>query len=214
MRRRTVRPGTYSPQKTLNLRMNIEEQSKQLIVGRSAVIAHQGGPSGPALRHVLAELDMSRAEVERHFKLLRGFLTRALSGFHVELEESFEAFDAARRIHEIKSDLANVRLVFVTDGVVRSADVEKEQLPGFATSYEFWDLKELRNLAAGEPEPIELDFAKNHGGRFGAGAGEMSDGCAMFDLGAALPVFRYWNQYRPVPGMPTDMYFLPSGEQP
>ena len=107
---------------------------------------------------------VSRAEVERHFKLLRGFLTRALSGFHVELEESFEAFDAARRIHEVKSDLANVRLVFVTDGVVRSADVEKEQLPGFATSYEFWDLKELRNLAAGEPEPIELDFAKNHGG--------------------------------------------------
>jgi hypothetical protein len=57
---------------------------------------------------------VSRAEVERHFKLLRGFLTRALSGFHVELEESFEAFDAARRIHDVKSDLTNVRLVFVT----------------------------------------------------------------------------------------------------
>ncbi|MEI6392746.1 MAG: AIPR family protein, partial [Verrucomicrobiota bacterium] len=118
-----------------------------------------------ALYHGSTQVEMvPRAEVDKHFKLLRGFLVRALSGFHVELEESFEAFDAARRIHQVKSDIVSVRLVFLTDGAVRSAEVEKEQQPGFSTSYEFWDLKELRNLAMGEPEPIELDFVKDHGG--------------------------------------------------
>lgn len=43
--------------------MSAAEQSP--LEQRARRLSTAGGPSGPALRHVLAELDMSRAEVER-----------------------------------------------------------------------------------------------------------------------------------------------------
>ena len=43
--------------------MSAAEQSP--LEQRARRLSAAGGPSGPALRHVLAELDMSRAEVER-----------------------------------------------------------------------------------------------------------------------------------------------------
>lgn len=109
---------------------------------------------------------VSKPEVARHFGLLRGFLRRAIEGFHVKLEESNEVFEAARQIHGAKNNLATIRLFFITDGVVsaRSAEVAQEQFPGIELRYVLWDLVKLSRLRVGQREVIDLDFMQNYGG--------------------------------------------------
>jgi AIPR protein len=105
-----------------------------------------------------------RSAVIDHFKLLRGFLRRARDGFHVQMEESHESFEAARRIFDAKDTLTTVRLFLLTDGVVRSAEIDEEQLPGLELRYVLWDLEKLSRLHVGHREIISLDFVSDYGG--------------------------------------------------
>jgi hypothetical protein len=105
-----------------------------------------------------------RSAVVDHFKLLRGFLRRAREGFHQQLEESHESFEAARRIHESNDTLTTVRLFLLTDGVAKSLDIEEEQLPGLEVRYVLWDLEKLSRLRVGHRETISLDFVNVYGG--------------------------------------------------
>lgn len=105
-----------------------------------------------------------RSAVVDHFKLLRGFLRRAREGFHVQLEESHESFEAARRICDAKDALTTVRLFLLTDGVVKSLDIDQEQLPGLELRYVLWDIDKLSRLRVGHREVIELDFVNDYGG--------------------------------------------------
>lgn len=105
-----------------------------------------------------------KSEMEAHYKLARGFLRRALHGFHTQVEESNPVFQAMRSIHEARENLTTVRLFFLTDGVVKSADISQEQIPGFELRYVFWDLTKLSRLRVGDRQVIELNFAKDYGG--------------------------------------------------
>lgn len=105
-----------------------------------------------------------KAEMESHYKLARGFLRRALDGFHTQVEESNPVFDAMRRIHEARDNLTTVRLFFLTDGVAKSAEVDQEQIAGCELRYVFWDLTKLSRLRVGDRQVIELNFARDYGG--------------------------------------------------
>lgn len=105
-----------------------------------------------------------RSAVVDHFKLLRGFLRRARDGFHVQMEESHESFEAARRICDGKDTLTTVRLFLLTDGVVKSLEIDQEQLPGLEVRYVLWDLEKLSRLRVGHREIISLDFVNDYGG--------------------------------------------------
>lgn len=103
-------------------------------------------------------------ETRRHFQLVRGFLRRALDGFHTKMEEASDAFAAAHQIHEARDSLSSVRLFFLTDGVVRSMDIEEETFPDVEVRYVVWDLEKLSRLRVGVRQIIELDFVRNFGG--------------------------------------------------
>lgn len=105
-----------------------------------------------------------RAEAEQQFKLLRGFLRRALDGWHTKVEPSFPVFEAMRQIHEAKNALTTVRLFLLTDGVVKSGAIDQEQVEGLELRYVLWDLDKLSRLHVGAREIIELDFANGYGG--------------------------------------------------
>lgn len=105
-----------------------------------------------------------RSAVVDHFKLLRGFLRRARDGFHVQMEESHESFEAARRICDGKDTLTTVRLFLLTDGVVKSSEIDQEQLPGLEVRYVLWDVEKLSRLRVGHREIISLDFVNDYGG--------------------------------------------------
>lgn len=107
---------------------------------------------------------VTRAEADRHFKLLRGFLRRALDGWHTKLEPAFPIFGAMRAIHEAKEALTTVRLFFLTDGVVKAGEIEQEQMEDLELRYVLWDLDKLSRLQVGDREVIELDFVEDYGG--------------------------------------------------
>lgn len=107
---------------------------------------------------------VTRAETEQQFKLVRSFLVRALDGLHTKLDEAFPVFDAARQIYESKDCLTSVRLFFLTDGVVKSADIDEEQIEGIELRYSYWDIEKLSRLRVGTHETIELDFVADYGG--------------------------------------------------
>ena len=118
------------------------------------VLYHGTGSPEPVLRSAVVE----------HFKLLRGFLRRARDGGHAQMEESHEAFEAARRICEAKDTLTTVRLFLLTDGVVKSLEIDQEQVPGLDIRYVLWDLEKLSRLHVGHREAICLDFVNDYGG--------------------------------------------------
>lgn len=103
-------------------------------------------------------------ETRKHFAFARGFLKRAIEGFHTKMEESTDAFLAAQQIHDAGDSLATVRFFFITDGVVRSMQLEEDQFPGMEIRYVVWDLDKLSRLRVGQREAIELDFVNDYGG--------------------------------------------------
>lgn len=105
-----------------------------------------------------------REAYRQQFQLLRGFLHRALGGVHVEMEESSDGFRAAQQIHGARESLATVRLFLLTDGVVRSLELEEEPFEDLEVRYVVWDLEKLSRLRVGDREVIELDFANDYDG--------------------------------------------------
>ncbi len=119
---------------------------------------------------------MTRAEADRHFKLLRGFLRRALDGWHTKLEPAFPIFGAMSAIHQAKDSLTAVRLFFLTDGVVKAGEIEQEQMDDLELRYVLWYLDKLSRLQVGDREVIELDFVEDYGGPVPALETEASTG--------------------------------------
>jgi len=111
---------------------------------------------------------VTRTDLEQHYKLLRGFLRRALDGFHARIEESDDAFEVMHRIHEAKETLATVRLFFLTDGEVKSAVVEEEQIEDCELRYIFWDITKLSRLRVGVRQAVVLDFENDYDGPISA----------------------------------------------
>lgn len=121
------------------------------------------------------------------FRRLRAFWTRASDSYHLQLEESSEAFDMALRIHEIRSSLARVRLFLLTDGVSRSQYRGDDQVDGIELSFHIWDVVRLHRLATSgqRREPIEIDFVA----MFGEGVPCLRAQAETADYGAYLAIF-------------------------
>ena len=75
-------------------------------------------------------MDVGLPVTRTQFQLARGFLARALNGHHINTEDSSEGFRVMQRLCEAKDSLTTVRIFFLTDGVVRSLDLEEESFPG------------------------------------------------------------------------------------
>jgi hypothetical protein len=87
-----------------------------------------------------------------------------MEGFHARMEESSDAFNAMQNIYEARDSLATVRLFFITDGVVKSLELEEEQFPNIDVKYAVWDLEKLSCLRTGKRSIIELDLVNDYGG--------------------------------------------------
>lgn len=124
---------------------------------------------------------ISTAEIIRHFKLVRGFLVRALEGFFTVLEESHVAFDAARRLYEQRGSLSTVRLFLLTDGLAKlpkDAEIEAEPVEDFELRLILWDIAKLHHFheSGRQREEITLDFSRDLGGAVPCLAQEDSTG--------------------------------------
>jgi hypothetical protein len=109
-------------------------------------------------------IDVGLPVTRNQFQLARGFLARALNGHNINTEDISEGGQVMQRLSEAKDSLTTVRIFFLTDGVVRSLDLEEESFPGLEVRYVVWDSDKLSRLKVGDREVIELDFAHDYDG--------------------------------------------------
>ena len=106
------------------------------------------------------------SEVRTHYRWLKRFLETSLRGGHRDLEESAPVFDVAQRLRAQRNDLSRVRLFLLTDGMVRTINVDSETVGNIELRHHLWDLEKLRRFITSRMrrEAIEIDFAKDFGG--------------------------------------------------
>ena len=110
--------------------------------------------------------NIPNAEVKTQFKRLRRFLEAALDAPSRGFEDSSPVFDVAQQIHVQREELTKARLFFLTDGIVKSAELENATVNGVEITHYIWDMEKLhRFITSGmQREVIEIDFAGEFAG--------------------------------------------------
>jgi hypothetical protein len=101
-----------------------------------------------------------KATATNSAKRARAFLSKALEGFHSDLEESSSAFDLALELHAVKGDLRSCRVILLSDGLVKSAISPMPDVGDIAVSIEVWDIERIYRLVSSgrRQEMIRVDI--------------------------------------------------------
>jgi hypothetical protein len=100
-----------------------------------------------------------KTDLDTHFKRMAGFLERARDGLWKKLEESAPSWDMAHRLAEVWDQVAEIRLVVLTNATLRTPVGRPTKLDGRPVHYSVWDLTRLHQLAFSgrTQEPISVD---------------------------------------------------------
>jgi len=93
---------------------------------------------------------------------LHRFLELAIKGLHQKLEEANPVYIPAQRIHAAADKLANVRLILLTDQVLRSQKLSLDPIGAITVECVVWDLEKLSRLRPGTHEIVAFDFAEKY----------------------------------------------------
>lgn len=102
---------------------------------------------------------LGKTELSAHFKRMLGFLEKCRDGLWQKLEESSASWDMAHRLHEVWPQVAEIRLLVLTNADLRTALNAENKLDGKTVHHAVWDLKRLHQLATSgrAQEPITVD---------------------------------------------------------
>lgn len=105
------------------------------------------------------------ADVVAGFKRGLNFVDKALTGLYQSLEEASPVFDLAQRIYDVRKSVTKVRLLYLTDGLVKDVKLKDTELNGVIVSYHLWDIERLYKVwtSGKKRETIEIDFEERFG---------------------------------------------------
>lgn len=100
-----------------------------------------------------------KTDLEAHFRRMMSFVERARDGLWQSLEESSPSWDMAHRLAEVWHRVAEVRLVVLTNALLRTAVAPPGKLDGRRVHHAVWDLGRLHQLSSSgrAQEPITVD---------------------------------------------------------
>jgi hypothetical protein len=106
------------------------------------------------------------SEVKTHFKRLLRFFEAALDAPSRGFEDASPIFDVAQQIHVQREELTKARFFFLTDGVVKNAEIEDTTLGEIEIQHFIWDIEKLHRFVTSgmQREVIEINFADEFGG--------------------------------------------------
>lgn len=108
---------------------------------------------------------LSSSDVQREFKRATRFLEKCLKEGGSRIELANEAHDLAVLIHDCRSDITNVKLILVTDGITPKEPATIEEVNGVEVSTTVWDIERTSNFCrTGIRDEIDLDFPYYCGG--------------------------------------------------
>lgn len=99
------------------------------------------------------------SELSGHFRRLIGFLEKTRGGLWRQLEESAASWDMTRRIEEVWAHVGEIRMVVLTNAVLRTTIPTSHDYEDRKLHYSVWDLTRLQQLKSSgrAQEPIFLD---------------------------------------------------------
>ena len=122
------------------------------------VVAHWIDESDPSKTHV------TNSTINKVFDRCINFFSRSLKGLHNRIEISNEAHDVAHEIYERKSEINDVRIILITDGVAARRPAEFEEVNGTIITRTIWDIERILLFTEKqENEAIIVDFVENNG---------------------------------------------------
>ena len=88
------------------------------------------------------------------------FYLKALKNYQVDIEEAYGAFDLARSIYEYRDKIAEVKIILMTNGTVRSTKLEADEINGITFVPTIWDLERIYRVSTSgnAREKIEIDL--------------------------------------------------------
>lgn len=88
------------------------------------------------------------------------FYIKCTNNYQLDLEEATGAFDLARSIYDCRESIAEVRIILMTNGTVRSTILNNENIDGVTFIPTIWDLERIyRVITSGSArEKIEFDL--------------------------------------------------------
>ena len=105
---------------------------------------------------------VGKPEITKSFKWASNFLeqSRVGSGLHDKLEDSAEAYDLAKLIHQNFKSLIRARIILITNGDTGAIPAKIEEIAGMEITYQVYDFERYwRNISSGmKKEVIKLDF--------------------------------------------------------
>lgn len=109
---------------------------------------------------------VTRDDIVRSVKQVLTFVKAATAGVHGDMEPADEAYSMLHRVHEIRSQIHELRVFVLTDGLAKEFKGSKGIKPkGMSLTVHVWDIERLSRCVAsgGAKEPIEVDFVKDFG---------------------------------------------------
>lgn len=112
----------------------------------------------------LHTIKISDSTVNAVFKRCTNFFTKSLNGLHKKIEISNEAFDLANLIFESKSKIQNVKIILISDAIIKDRPAETEEIEGYKITKVIWDIDRIQQfLLKGEREVINMSFSEDYG---------------------------------------------------
>lgn len=105
------------------------------------------------------------SDVVAGFKRGLTFVEKSFNKLYTSLEEASPVFDLSQRIHEVKNSVTKVRLMYLTDGLVKDVKLKDTEIEGIIVSYHLWDIERLYKVwtSGKKRETIEIDFEERFG---------------------------------------------------
>ncbi|MBQ7352729.1 MAG: AIPR family protein [Clostridia bacterium] len=108
---------------------------------------------------------VSRTDIDAAIKRAIQLYRRAISDLYISFEKDSDTYEFAITLHNAREKIKKVRIIALTNGIVKAIPFEKIDLAGVEVSFSVWDIDRLyRCTTSGKMrETIEIDFLSSYG---------------------------------------------------
>jgi hypothetical protein len=114
--------------------------------------------------HFMDEVNMDRlsvtnAELIQIFRRCTNFFLKSRKGLEEKIEISNEAHELASTIRGQRTDMTEVKIILITDGLTRKREAEKDTIDEIEFTYVIWDIERIcLFLYENKKDSIDIDF--------------------------------------------------------
>jgi hypothetical protein len=111
-----------------------------------------------------ANAKVTDTTVNSVFKRCQNFFLKSIAKLHDRIEIANEAHDLASLIYECRNIIQDVKIILISDGIIRSRPAEILEIDGITVTRVIWDIQRIRQfIQTGERESVDLDFMEELG---------------------------------------------------